>query len=81
MAVTVETEPAVHFGRPQELFRGSYISDVNEGTPWDIHPITKRFLMMKAARPIEEQASEPTSRKINIVLNWFEELKQKVPVD
>ena len=29
-------------------------------------------------RPVESQASAPT--QINVVLNWFEELKQKVPV-
>ena len=41
-------------------------------------PDGKRFLMMK-------ETGAPTSsdggpRKINIVLNWFEELKQRVPV-
>jgi hypothetical protein len=32
----------------------------------------------------ESSGEEPTAagpRKINVALNWFEELKQKVPVD
>jgi len=42
-----------------------------------VSPDGKRFLMMKlpGATP---SAGEP--RKINIVLNWLEELKQRVPV-
>jgi len=28
-------------------------------------------------KPVDSQASSPT--QINVVLNWFEELKQKVP--
>ena len=35
----------------------------------------QRFLMLK---PVESQTAAPT--QINVVLNWFEELKQKVPV-
>ena len=55
------------------------IAGLMMGTPWDISPDGKRFLMMKAAasRPRPPSAGP---RKINIVLNWFEELKQRVPV-
>ena len=35
----------------------------------------QRFLMLK---PVESQTSAPT--QINVVLNWFEELKRRVPV-
>jgi hypothetical protein len=48
---------------------------------WDIHPDGDKFLMMK---PVSTSADESTAgayRKINIVLNWFEELKERVPVD
>src|SRR5271167_4317056 len=34
----------------------------------------QRFLMLK---PSEQEAAAPT--QINVVLNWFEELKQRVP--
>jgi hypothetical protein len=31
-------------------------------------------------RPVETTTGEKTAPQINIVLNWFEELKQRVPV-
>jgi hypothetical protein len=37
---------------------------------WHIHPDDKRFLM------IAKKTSQP---KINIIMNWFEELKEGVP--
>jgi hypothetical protein len=42
---------------------------------WDISPDGKRFLMMK-----ESGSSAGGPRKINIVVNWIEELKQRVAV-
>jgi hypothetical protein len=48
---------------------------------WDIHPDGNRFLMMKPAPAREDEPVSANHRKINIVLNWFEELKERVPVD
>jgi hypothetical protein len=81
MAVALETEPTFRPGKPKWLFTGKYVSlnpiDLGyENAPWDISPDGKRFLMMK-----EAQTAASTSeglRKINVVLNWFEELKQRV---
>jgi hypothetical protein len=39
-----------------------------------VSPDGQRFLMLK---PSESTGVAPT--QINVVLNWFEELKQKVP--
>ena len=78
MVVPLETEPAFKPGKPEVLFSGPYVSGVGEGTPWDIHPDGDRFLMMK------ESGSDTTGggpRRINVFLNWDEELKQRVPVD
>jgi len=36
--------------------------------------LAQRFLMLK---PSEQEQAAPS--QINVVLNWFEELKQKVP--
>jgi hypothetical protein len=41
---------------------------------YDVSPDGQRFLMLK---PVEQAEAAPT--RINVVLNWFEELKQKVP--
>jgi Tol biopolymer transport system component len=76
MAVTVETKPTFKAGVPKELFRGTYFSTL--GIHWDISPDGKRFLMIKESAGKTPAAAGP--RKINIVLNWLEELKQRVPI-
>ncbi len=80
MAVAVRTEPSFSLGTPKTLFRGTYVRPgVIDGTPWDIHPDGKRFLMIKESGSVASAGAGP--RKINIVLNWFEELKERVPVE
>ncbi len=79
MVALLKTEPVFSFETPKILFQGAFASyALSEGGlsyfMWDIHPDGKRFLMMK-------EAATESPRKINIVLNWFEELKDRVPVD
>jgi serine/threonine protein kinase/Tol biopolymer transport system component len=71
MAVAVETEPSFKPGKAEVLFQGKYDSE------WDISPGGKSFLMLKQAAQTVKPAE--SLRKINIALNWFEELKQRVP--
>jgi Tol biopolymer transport system component/tRNA A-37 threonylcarbamoyl transferase component Bud32 len=75
MALDVATQPSFSPGKPRMLFEGQYFrSDWPLiGTAYDVSPDGQRFLMVKST----EQASSAT--QINVVLNWFEELKQKVP--
>ena len=55
------------------LFEGRYVP-TNVALPYyAVTPDGQRFLMVKDSGP----AQAPT--QINVVLNWFEELKQKVP--
>jgi serine/threonine-protein kinase len=82
MAVSVKTDPTFSMEVPSVLFRGTYVSAglgpaSTEFRSWDISPDGKRFLMMKEAAATTSEAGGP--REINIVLNWFEELKQRVP--
>jgi hypothetical protein len=72
----VETDPTFRLGTPQILFSDPYLG-------WDISPDGKRFLMTKEKREESSgnESATADSRKINIVLNWLEELKQRVPVD
>jgi serine/threonine-protein kinase len=85
MAVGVETDPAFRAGKPQLLFRGKYVGPLpDDGVPWDISPDGRRFLMMKEPeiKPDSSPAAETAAagpRKINIVVNWFEELQQRAP--
>ena len=79
MGVPVETRPAFKAGKPETLFRGTHVRmTTNDGQPWDISPDGKRFLMMKEPEAVASAGGGP--RKINIVLNWIEELKQRAPV-
>jgi eukaryotic-like serine/threonine-protein kinase len=73
-AVDVQTEPTFKNGKPKPLFQGAYFVDA--GHTWDLGPDGKRFLMMKVSEPTPAEAP----RKINIVVNWTEELKQRVPI-
>ena len=81
MAVPVKTDPSFSLETPKTLFHGTYVSFGVQGNrtelnPWDISPDGKRFLMVK--QPDALAYGGP--RKINIVVNWLEELKQRVPV-
>jgi eukaryotic-like serine/threonine-protein kinase len=70
MAVDIATLPSISASTPKVLFEGQY-QLLSTSTPnYDVSPDGQRFLMLK---PIEQGA------QINVVLNWFEELKQKVP--
>jgi eukaryotic-like serine/threonine-protein kinase len=82
MVVAVRPGQAFNNDSPKTLFRGthvaaSFVPHLLEFSPWDIHPDGKRFLMMKDVGSAGATSGGP--RKINIVLNWIEELKQRVP--
>ncbi|MSO19245.1 MAG: hypothetical protein EXQ56_02090 [Acidobacteria bacterium] len=72
MAVAITTQPAFAASTPKMLFEGRYETVGGLGTNFDISLDGQRFLMIKQAG---SQACETT--QINVVLNWFEELKQK----
>ncbi len=73
MSVSVQTKPTFSAGKPEVLFEGSYLSSsLSPGfLYWDVTPDGQRFLMIK------EDRKEPG--RINVVLNWAEELKRLVP--
>jgi len=63
-------------GKPRMLFEGPYLPTNVPAPFYDVSPDGQLFLMLK---PVESGTSEPT--QINVVLNWFEELKKKVPTE
>ena len=69
MAATIETEPEFRATNLKELFKGQYRTDIFHS--YDVAP-DGRFLMI-------QEPNEPTAFGINIVLNWFEELKRLAP--
>jgi dipeptidyl aminopeptidase/acylaminoacyl peptidase len=74
MAVDIATQPSFAAGKPRMLFEGPYLPTAATIQNYDVSPDGQRFLMLK---PSESAESSP--KQINVVLNWFEELKQKVP--
>ena len=80
-AVSVQTQPSFTFGNPVEMtatvtFTQGYVStDVRN---YDLTPSGKFVALVDP----QEQSRSGTSAapEIRVVLNWFEELKQRVPV-
>jgi hypothetical protein len=74
MAVDIATQPGFSAGKPRVLFEGRYEPTPATFPNYDVSPDGQRFLMLK---PSEQAAAAAT--QINVVLNWFEELKHRVP--
>ena len=73
MAVDIATQPSFTAGRPRMLFQGQYEPTPFTNPNYDVSADGQRFLMLKAIE--QEQAAT----QIDVVLNWFEELKRRVP--
>jgi len=71
MAVEVSTAPTFKAGRPKLLFDKEYL-DPSLGKYYDITPDGERFVIIKPGEP-------QRLTRMNVVLNWFEELKRRVP--
>ena len=72
--VTVQFEPEFSASPPKKLFQdleGKRIALRTVAPNWDTAPDGERMLMVLGTE------RHPT--QINVVLNWFEELKQRVP--
>jgi len=75
MVVPVQTDPSFTVGSAKRLFGEPYYSEARiAGRTYDISPSGRRFLMIKETG---EDTSVPLS--MTVVLNWFEELKARVP--
>jgi len=73
MVVQVATQPAFQAVIAQRLFQGPYQSTNSVSPNYDVSADGQRFLMVQ---PSEQQ---PAITEFNVVLNWFEELKRRVP--
>ena len=72
MAVDLVLDGAVRFGAPHALFAGHW--DIT--TPSRNYDVTPdgRFILSRSKFP-----QEPPVTKVNVVLNWFQELRQRAP--
>ena len=71
MAVEVNTEAAFSAAAPRKLFEGKYAWE--RQLNYDVAPDGQRFVLIKP------QGGSGASQELRVVLNWFEELKVKVP--
>ena len=69
MVVDIQTTPVFSADAPRMVFEGRYFA--RSPAQFDATADAQRFLMIKP------DASEA---QINIVLNWFEELRERVPI-
>lgn len=75
MAVDITTQPTFRAGTTRMLFEGEkYYQTPNPRADFDVSPDGQRFLMLK-----EPEQPQGGLNQINVVLNWFEELKRRVP--
>ena len=75
MVIEVETEPTLRVSPPQELWEEPYYAQRLGlgGRQYHVAP-DGRFLMIR-------QGSATASPELVLVLNWFEELKARVPTN
>ena len=70
MAVRISTSRELVLSPPQLLFDQPYAFGIGVTTPnYDVSADGQRFVMVKG---------ESGSGRLNVVLNWFEELRQRV---
>ncbi|MGH9257649.1 MAG: TolB family protein [Vicinamibacterales bacterium] len=73
MSVTVSTSPDLMLGTPRLLFDLRYAFGTGITIPnYDVSPDGQRFVMVK---------DESGTGRLNVVLNWSEELKRLVPTN
>ena len=76
-AVRVTTQPSFTFGEATPVPRPFQSAAPGFERPYDISRDGQRFLGLIDAA--QTQAGAPAAPQIQVVLNWFEELKAKVP--
>jgi serine/threonine-protein kinase len=76
MAVETTMQPSFSAGKPRMLFEGPYFTTAfpTMTVSYDVSADGQRFLVVK-----ETEAASRSAEQINVVLNWFEELKRRVP--
>ena len=67
--VSVQTEPTFQAGTPQALFQGPYV--FGAGVQYHVHPDGQRFLLRRTAG---------SEGEVMVVLNWSQELLERVPI-
>ena len=73
MTVSITTEPSFTPSKPVTLFEAQYELTAPGYPNYDVTPDGQTFVMIKRSE------QEPAPRQLNLVVNWLEELKRRVP--
>jgi serine/threonine protein kinase/Tol biopolymer transport system component len=77
-SIVVSTEPVFTPSKPVLLFEGPFDPDPNGfSSNYDVSPDGRRFLMIQRG----EDTESAVPQRLNVVLNWFDELKRLVPTE
>ena len=76
MVVETTMQQSFSAGKPRMLFEGPYFTTAfpNMTVSYDVSADGQRFLVVK-----QTEAASRSVEHINVVLNWFDELKRRVP--
>jgi serine/threonine-protein kinase len=77
VSVDVQTQPRLVFGQPKPLPIEGIVFNGPRG--YDITPDGKRFIVM-LPKSQTDTAAGTQREQINVTLNWFRELQERVPV-
>jgi len=75
-SVAIRTQPSFSFGNPVPLGIKGMIQRVGNWRDYDITPDGKQFLVMLP--PGTTDLDMPQTPQVQVVLNWFQELKQRM---
>ena len=78
LSVPVATEPTFTAGDPEVLFEGTYLASTGAIRPYQLARDREGFVMIK---PAGAQGAGDASAEITVVLNWTQELLERVPIN
>jgi len=79
LGIDIATEPAFSFGNEQALGMQGFLPGGGVARDYDITPDGQRFLMIFPQGGADSAAS--STQQINVITNWFDELKERVPTN
>ncbi len=81
LAIPIQTEPTLERGNPVEGFVVDPAFITTNGIPkYDVTPDGAHLLASVRSDGVTATGNGDDYRRVNVILNWFEELKERVPV-
>ncbi len=80
LVIAVEPGPSFRANAPRVLFTGAFIREnrLSGASSYDVAGDGQRFVMMT---PIVADTGSTGPLRMTVVLNWYQELLERVPVD